>query len=439
MNVILIVTDTWRRDHMGCYGNLHIRTPHLDELAKRSAVFDNAWCGSYTTLPHRNDVVTGRYDFPWRGWSGPGAGERTLPGLLGRAGKSSFLITDTYHHWGKGASTFWWDFTGFEFIRGQERDPWISDTDMRVKFPAPEYKETGSITPHLRMMRTRSREEDWSAAQVFLRATYWFHHNTHLKDSFLMVDAFDPHEPWDPPRKYSRVFEEADFEGDEYISPSSRPLAGYMSEAEFRHVKALYAGEISLVDRWIGHLIKQVRNKGALENTLIVVTSNGGVLLGEHGLVGKEHMLYQDLARVPLIVWHPTLAHGRRIDQLVQPVDILPTVLEAAGIEPPADLHGRSLLPLLGETPPKPAWRQTALIGWHGKWCNLTDGRYILHCSLESGAKLLFDTQRDPDESKDLAMTDGAQLQRMEELLAARLREIQAPATLAQRLALKAQ
>ena len=86
MNVILIVSDTFRRDHLGCYGNPWIHTPHLNRLAERSIVFDQCYAASFPTVPNRADVLTGRYNFTYLGWKPLPQSEQTLPQLLARKG-----------------------------------------------------------------------------------------------------------------------------------------------------------------------------------------------------------------------------------------------------------------------------------------------------------------------------------------------------------------
>ena len=123
MNVILIVLDTWRRDHVGCYDNSRIHTPNIDRFAERGAVFENAYLASYPTLPCRRDIATGRYEFPWRGWGGIEPDDVTLGGTVHEAGKVSYFFTDVYHHWTSNpGSGYWRPFSGFDFVRGQERD-----------------------------------------------------------------------------------------------------------------------------------------------------------------------------------------------------------------------------------------------------------------------------------------------------------------------------
>ena len=348
MNVILIVCDTWRRDLMGCYGNDWIRTPNIDRIARMGAVFENCYCGSFPTLPNRRDIITGRYEFPWRGWGPLEENDVTLSSLITKSGRVSYFITDVYHHWRRGGN-YRRDFSGFELIRGQERDNWITDVDIEIDYPAPEYEKTERIKPHLRNVKfLRKDEKDWFAPQVFSRAIRWIQHDASHKNFFLMIDSFDPHEPWDPPRYYTNLYDDPNYDGYEYVAPSYRPIEGYLSETEFKHVQAMYAGEITVVDGWIGFFLEQVEAIDLMDKTMIIITTDHGTYNGDHGQVGKlQTHMYQGISHIPMIVWHPNLANGERFNQLVQPIDIFPTVLEAVGLKIPEGIHGKSLIPVL--------------------------------------------------------------------------------------------
>ena len=119
-------------------------------------------------------------------------------------------------------------------IRGQERDNWITDVDIEIDYPAPEYEKTERIKPHLRNVKfLRKDEKDWFAPQVFSRAIRWVQHDASHKNFFLMIDSFDPHELWDPPRYYTNLYDDPNYDGYEYVAPSYRPIEGYLSETEF--------------------------------------------------------------------------------------------------------------------------------------------------------------------------------------------------------------
>ena len=449
MNTILIVCDTWRRDLMGCYGNDWIRTPNVDALAEKGTVCENCYCGSFPTLPCRREMITGKYEFPWRGWGGLEPDDVTLSGLVSQSGRISYFITDVYHHWRRGGGNYWWDFAGFELVRGQERDRWITDADIELDYPAPEYRETPRIKPHLRNTEyVRKSEADWFSPQVFAHAIRWIQHNASHEDFFLMIDSFDPHEPWDPPRYYTDLYDDPDYHGYEYVAPSYRAIEGYLTAAEFKHVQAMYAGEITMVDRWLGLFLDQVEMLGLLEDTMIIITTDHGTYNGDHGQVGKlQTHMYQGISHIPMIIWHPRWGHGQRIKQLVQPIDIFPTVLDAAGLQVPDGIHGRSLIPLLEHGQER---RDSALFGRFEIECNITDGQYLLYNRVspygmraasrgdatESYVSKLIHLPSDPKEENDLAGSRPGQLSRMRRLLAEKLRAIDAPGELLEKCGL---
>jgi len=442
LNVILIVCDTWRRDLMGCYGNDWIRTPNIDRIAKMGTVFENCYCGSFPTLPNRRDIITGRYEFPWRGWGPLEENDITLSGLITRSGRISYFITDVYHHWRRGGN-YWRDFSGFELIRGQERDNWITDADIEIDYPAPEYEKTERIKPHLRNVKfLRKSEKDWFAPQVFSRAMRWIQHNASHKDFFLMIDSFDPHEPWDPPRYYTNLYDDPNYDGYEYVTPSYRPIEGYLTETEFKHVQAMYAGEITMVDRWLGFFLEQVEIMGLMDKTMIIITTDHGTYNGDHGQVGKlQTHMYQGISHIPMIIWHPEFGHGERLKQLVQPIDIFPTVLEAVGLKVPKNIHGKSLIPLLEGKDEE--LRDAAIFGRFNFSYNVTDGEYVLyrwlpHTPPADGMSktALFHLPSDPKEENNIAESDDKTLLRMQRLLKRKLEEINAPQELLKRLGL---
>jgi len=467
MNTILIVLDTWRRDHSGCYGSDWIHTPNINSFAAKSAVFENAYIASYPTLPCRRDILTGRYEFPWRGWGGLEPDDKTLAGVVDEAGKVSYFMTDIYHHWSSNSgSGYWRPFTGFDIVRGQERDKYITDSDIEFEHRALGYPPHVRLKePHFRNVQYIRREErDWFSPQLFSRAARWIQHNADHEDFFLMIDSFDPHEPWDPPRHYTNLYADPDFDGKEYVVAPYGPVAENLTEAELKHVQALYAGEISMVDRWFGHFMDQVEKMGLMDNTMIILTTDHGTHNGSHGRTGKNWVLWEEISHIPLIIWHPQLGHGARSKQLVQAIDYFPTVMEVSGIDAPDGLHGQSLIPLL-EDPSAADDRDAILFGFFGGTCNLTDGEYVLFQGVESsnpplysysgiidnknafdwnsGGSIrcqvkrkiveerdwtrLYHLPSDPEQESNIAETHPEELLRMQRLMIEKLGEIDAP------------
>jgi arylsulfatase A-like enzyme len=210
-------------------------------------------------------------------------------------------------------------------------------------------------------------------ARVVRAAIDWLEQVTRVQKDhlFLWVDCFDPHEPWDPPSPYREMYDPG-FAGQELIDPVPGPTEGYMTPEELRHTMALYAGEVTMVDRWLGVLLERIRELGLYDNSLLMFTSDHGEPFGEHGIVRKARPWgYEELAHIPWLIRHPEgTGAGQRFSGFVQPPDMMPTILDALSLSGelrleftapvrltfPQDmvvdrrevpLHGHSLLPVL--------------------------------------------------------------------------------------------
>jgi arylsulfatase A-like enzyme len=383
MNVVLLLLDTLRRDALEPYGGPP--GPGFAALAGAGVTFDRFFLGSYPCMPARRDLWTGRHEFPWRGWGPLLPGDRDLPSVLSAAGVRTMLITDHYHLFQAGAGNYHFGFEGWEFIRGQEDDHWRTGGSA---VPWPEERETKLHRRWDRYWRNTAERRSgtrWrSAAETFAARTFalaaeWLE----AQDGapfFLLVDCFDPHEPFDPAPEFWPDAVPAD-RGVRW--PIYGPSSRYAPE-ELAGLRALYAGEVRQVDACLARFWEVCRRLGRLRDTLFLVTTDHGHLFGEHGMVGKpstvhgDSNLYRPLAHVPLLAYHPGAAGGRRSGLLAQTVDLYPTVLEAAGLEPPPGLHGHSLLPeLQGRAGTRP--RELAFFGKFGEAIQATDGDLVLH------------------------------------------------------------
>jgi arylsulfatase A-like enzyme len=354
MNVIVIVSDTFRRDHLGAYGNDWIRTPNLDKLASQSHVFDGARTGNFPTLPNRYDLMTGRFGFIEYDWSPLPREATVLAQVLSAAGYVTMMVIDTPHMLQNGCH-FDRGFEGFHWVRGQENDRWrTSPRDVKPPCdPAKLRDDMNACAQYLRNVAHREREEDYFPAQTMRFAARWLEENRGAP-FFLYLDTFDPHEPWDPPKWYVDLYDPG-YEGDEVIYPRYGP-ADYLTKAELRHCRALYAGECSQVDTWAGYLLRRVEDLGLLDDTLVIFTTDHGFYIGEHNLTGKSLIwpgghaycpLYTEIARIPLFMRVPGQTRQKRHRQIVQPADVMPTILDSLGVEIPSTVQGMSLLPLM--------------------------------------------------------------------------------------------
>lgn len=354
MNFVVIVSDTFRRDHLGCYGNPWIHTPRLDRLAAESVVFDRAYTASFPTVPNRRDVLTGRYTFTYSDWAPLPSDEVVLAEVMSRAGYSTMMIADTPHILQRGFN-YSRGFAGWEWIRGQENDQWRTSPRDPALPCAPEklrLPET-TVKQYLRNVSDRRGEEDYFAPRTCARAARWLEENRNEGPFLLYVDTFDPHEPWDPPQWYVDLYDPS-YQGEEVIYPLYAPC-DFLSESELKHVRALYAGEVTMVDRWVGRLLDRIDDLGLRDDTVVIFTTDHGFYHGEHGLMGKSLLsggfystvpLYEEVARIPLMVRLPWQKPGRR-DAYAQPPDLMPTILHLAGVDIPDSVQGRSLVPVL--------------------------------------------------------------------------------------------
>ena len=423
MNVIVVVADSLRVDHVGCYGGV-AKTPNIDSLAEEAMVFDQAYGENLPTMPCRAAWWTGRHLFPSRGWQPFEPEDFLLAEALSSRGFASALVTDTYHMHRPGYNCG----RGFDttvFIRGQEYDPWVTDPAIAIDLSST-HRFRGDETDDqwrarfVQYMRNRSRfvrEEDHCAPRVFAAAMDWLEGITRIqKDKlFLWIDSFSPHEPWDPPEPFRGMYDPG-ASCQTLIDPVPGDIAGYMNADEVARTKSLYAGCVSFVDKWCGIFLQRLKDLGLYENSLLIFTSDHGEPFGEHGIIRKARLsMYEELTHIPLIVRHPDgSGRGERSDVFTQPPDLAPSVYEACGVDFGPDapawgfaehstavqFTGRSFLPVLkGKS--SELW-PFAVSAAGGRCQSIrTRGWTLLH-QLPAGPDELYDRVTDPGEQVNL-------------------------------------
>src|SRR5918994_1774368 len=414
MNVVLVILDSLRKDHVGAYGNDGIETPNLDALAAVILRFTLAYPESIPTLPARRAIHTGLRTWPFRNWNPPEgedfqpAGwqhipedQTTLSEILLEQGFNNALFSDT-HHLFKASMNFQRGFRLFDWVRGQERDRYrptmrVSQEQVdQMVIPGNSESMVDKVRQYLANTQDRSTEKDWFAPRVFSMASEFVRAAEAGQPFFLVVDCFDPHEPWDPPDRYlSR------YDGPEPIVPEYSD-AGWIGERELERMRELYAGEVAMTDRWLGRFLETLDSSDFAQETLLVVLSDHGVALGEHDATGKPFWaLYPELTDIPYLIRHPEgKGAGETSDFFASTHDVAPTILGFLGTEPEQPMEGEDLSVLFdgGE----PGERSHFTAGYHNfVWAR--DDRYVLLSRNDRAQTRLYDLSADPDMNEDVA------------------------------------
>jgi len=370
MNLVLVIIDSLRQDHVGIYGNDWIITPHLDAFAREATVFTRCYPESLPTLPVRRALHTGLRTYPFAGhrdykgdFSGaPGWGpipeeQVTISEMLSDAGYRTAFITDCYHQF-KPSKNFHRGFHEWIWIRGQEADPYKSGPSVPREAITRHMAESPEENPglykfledYLRNNAYRHTERDYFPARVFSEASRWVQDNQDAAPFFLVVDSFDPHEPWDPPVYYRRLYDQDETAVD-VIQSLYGPYEGKLGPKEVKRLQANYAGEVTMVDRWFGYFIETLRDAGHLEDTIIAVISDHGHSLGhqpgDKGLISKQgHPMTRAVADLVMMIRHPK-GEGRGLTYtgLLYNHDLTATLLSMIGFHPPRPLDGIDFWP----------------------------------------------------------------------------------------------
>lgn len=391
LSVIVVQIDSLSRHFLRCYGNDWVRTPNLDAFAERALIFDRHYAGSLPCMPARREIWAGAEEFWWRSWGPLEPWDQPIAHVARRAGVVSHLVTDHYHFFEWGSHSYAYDFHGYDFIRGHEMDNWRTDVPAVV----PDWAEVMAArrrdeTPgYLANVQDFAGEEDFFGPRVMRAAAAWLDRNHGLPRFYLHVDSFDVHEPFHIPEPYRSLYTADDYRRHNpwpHYGPIDRGMSALRPD-EVAWVRAQFAGKLTMVDRWLGELFARLDRYGLWGRTCVIVTTDHGHYLGEHGWMGKPFApLYHTLCHLPLLVWHPALGQpteagqpfGRRTSAITQTVDLYATVLDLLGAEAPRgeQIHSRSLAPLLrGETA---RHRDHALWAYNNRRVGVTTGDWTL-------------------------------------------------------------
>jgi arylsulfatase A-like enzyme len=375
-NMVVVLLDSLNRHLVGAYGSDEFATPNLDRFARRAVRFDRHYSGSLPCMPARHDILCGALDFLWRPWGSIEIWEDAITAHLRDAGVTTMLCTDHPHLFETGGENYHTDFAAWEYLRGHEGDPWKTRAD-------PSW--TGAPTlpaasPRIERPYDRSRtwfraETDFPGPKTMAATTHWLDTSASAHPRWMLfVDEFDPHEPFDTPAPYVRMYD-PDWSEPLIIWPPysvDTVATGVLTERAARHVRAMYGSKLTMIDHWFGTLLDALDRNHVWENTAVIVCTDHGHYLGEHDVFGKPGMpLYEPMAHTPLLVAWPGVEPGTR-DALTTNVDLFATIADAFAVTPEHRTHGRSLVPVL--TGAAGRVREVALAGIWGREVHVIDG-----------------------------------------------------------------
>jgi arylsulfatase A-like enzyme len=377
--------DSLNRHMLPPYGCDWTHAPNFKRLAERAVTFDRAYVGSMPCMPARRELHTGRPNFLHRSWGPLEPFDDSMPEMLKQNGIHTHLCSDHYHYWEDGGATYHNRYSTWEFHRGQEGDPWIGqvrESDIPDNLNGKPRRQDWINRPHMKAAGMHSQERTIEGGLRFIER------NCAEDNWFLQIECFDPHEPFFSRRRYKDLYPD-DYDGPLLDWPGYKPVDEPPEVVE--HVRHNYAALLSMCDAHLGDVLDAMDEKGLWDDTMLIVWTDHGFLLGEHGWWAKRGMpIYEEISHTPFFVWDPRSRQaGERRASLVQPaLDLAPTLLEYFGLEAAPDMLGHALGSVIEEDAPV---RAAALFGYHGSRVNVTDGRYVyLRDAVAGGAGMLF-------------------------------------------------
>jgi arylsulfatase A-like enzyme len=430
-NILLIIADSAQQSAYGCYGHPQVQTPTINGLARQGVLFNDGYTTAPICHPSRASILTGMYpvqhsidnNIPWD--TEPGNRDLAFlarfPSYIGMLSEAGYrtgyvgqrhLTQEAFHDVVPGSYTALRS-AGISEKPRPDRPHNIFYGEL--EHSADKHRDYFSVTGTLQLMRQYAQ----------------------LKQPWLIQCEFDGvHPPCTLPREYARLYpcDNVTMPGNfndanqnkqaihNLIRDSQRTLGHLGGEWDdsWRQLIAHYWGYVSMLDNFTGQILEQLKSLGLAQNTLVIYTSDHGELMGAHGAVTKYPMMYDEVLRVPLIAsWPDGLPAGAVRSGFVSHIDIMPTILDAAGLATP-DLPGRSWLPLArGETvsPRDHVFAQTDGYGSNCYSLRMMRTKRWKYVYSPYVAEELYDLEQDPFELVNLAESERSVCRQLREVL----------------------
>jgi arylsulfatase A-like enzyme len=419
-NVLLIMTDQQRWDGLAAAGNRYIHTPNLDALAESGALFENAFCNNPVCMPSRHSLLSGQYPSAIGSMTNGIEMREDVPCLqhilspygyhTANLGKLHFKNhSDRDHreiHPRYGFDTLilsdepgCYEDAYIKWVR--ERDP-SQVENCRVGTPPawtgpPIDKKRETTEPY-----AFEGPEDMTHSAFVAEETITCIRRHHHEPFFAIAGFYAPHTPLNPPQRFVDMY---DIDSLPLPKMNEGENKRGLTDREWRTVKAYYYALISHVDDQVGRILTALDEAGVRDNTIVVFTSDHGEHLGDHGLIQKGPPGYDSCIHVPLLVsWPGRIRAGVRRNELVELVDIAPSLLDWCGLQVPPHLQGRSFRPLLegGDYEPRSSAYMEFRNPFAASWKTVRTHEFKYSAG-NNGRELLFDLTNDPHELTNVA------------------------------------
>lgn len=380
MRAIMVMFDTLTRTYLPNYGNDWVHAPNFGRLADRCCRMENFYASSMPCMPARRDLHTGKYNFLHRGWGPLEPFDNSCIEILRAHGVYTHLSSDHSHYWEDGGCTYHNRYDTWEGFRGQEGDRWaphdiVPGTMPESLSPLNKWGNV-SVTQHYCNRMRQATQNDLSQTKTFDAGMEFLDAHADRDDWFLQIEAFDPHEPFFVPEKYRTMYGLPDEET--LFWPRYGEVPGDRDyRDELADCKKEYAALLSMCDESLGRVLDFMDEHDMWKDTVLIVNTDHGFLLGEHEWLGKNFPpVYDELGHLPCFVHAPGIAENGARKSLCSTVDIAPTLLDLFGIDPAGlgDIDGRSMVPVLRDDT---AIKDHCVFGMHGCYTCWTDGRHV--------------------------------------------------------------
>lgn len=378
MRAIMIMYDSLNRRMLPNYGDDKTIAPNFKRLGERTVKFNNSYVGSMPCMPARREIQTGRYNFLHASWGPIEPFDRSMPEILKHNGIYTHLVSDHYHYWEDGGLTYHQRYSTWDMIRGQEGDPWKAEVSPD---PLPKSlnnnRGSNDVSPSIKQdwinRKYMTDEDEFSQVMTFSGGAKFIETNHDADNWFLHIETFDPHEPYYSHEKYKELYPH-NYDGEHYDWPSYKRVDESPELVE--HIRYENRALLSMCDAQLGRILDMMDEYDMWKDTMLIVNTDHGFLLGEHGWWAKCVMpFYNEVAHTPLFIWDPRLdIKNAERNALVQTIDLAPTLLEFFDVEIPNEVQGKSLKTVIKNDEDI---RKGGLYGVFGGQVNVTDGRYV--------------------------------------------------------------